>query len=510
MDLNQKSLHPVLSSSSSSETSNQISPDPTGGAGSGMARLGTADKPETPKLKPFDIKIGAPKNLETPVPRSGPATPFANSSVKKTGLRLGINVLGGNKPFNLSTPQPQSFDTPTALPKEEVAQSGLSSPIVLKSTPLPGSPSRQVGTDNPDLTHVPTTSPQPTALQDVASPPTTPKRSSVEVQNEDDLSNNLRMLAAKEMDVLEIGQKIKEMIETKRAMERDLERLKKKVERALVEQMQSGINSSSNASKGSRPNFFNLPGNNSGNGSRSPLRPRSQSPVRRNLKFGGRQNSGYSENSEYSNNETKGWGNNLFSKPLNFFQQFDTIIQNEFEKLHIPTVSEDKERESSSRGSSSSSFDNLEYSKEINEPIKSLAHNNSRSQEVVNSMTNQLWSFVNEVKSNLLSHDDSDDSPETQRTFSPGKLRSGNNANLAPTSPIQNRTRTPSVSNRTHYGQYSRLHKKRSNASLQPPEVVADGREGHNESPDGFANVVITDDGDLITVGDVEEEVSAV
>ncbi|GMF00710.1 unnamed protein product [[Candida] boidinii] len=41
---------------------------------------------------------------------------------------------------------------------------------------------------------------------------------------------------------------------------------------------------------------------------------------------------------------------------------------------------------------------NSNESKEINQPIKSLAEDQSRTNEVMNS----LWSFVSEVKSNLL------------------------------------------------------------------------------------------------------------
>ncbi|GMF64466.1 unnamed protein product [[Candida] boidinii] len=71
--------------------------------------------------------------------------------------------------------------------------------------------------------------------------PSNLKAELIEAEN-NNLSNQLRLLASKEMEILDIKQHIKQMIDKKRDLELELRDLKYKVEKSLLEQITSIIN----------------------------------------------------------------------------------------------------------------------------------------------------------------------------------------------------------------------------------------------------------------------------
>ncbi|GMG56315.1 unnamed protein product [Ambrosiozyma monospora] len=156
----------------------------------------------------------------------------------------------------------------------------------------------------------------------------------------------------------------------------------------------------------------------------------------------------YAPQSLHQHGKRQSW----FSKPINFFQQFDNMIYQEFEKLNLPGLG-DEQQSHLTNNYGDHDDDSSNGKREINEPIKALAGLTGGSTgvnngEVMQSVSNSLWSFVNEVKTNLLNDPSDFNNNATSQQQQQQQQESGNKIK-----PM--RARAPSVSSRQTYGQYT-------------------------------------------------------
>lgn len=156
---------------------------------------------------------------------------------------------------------------------------------------------------------------------------------------EDGLTAKFRKLASKEREILELNNKVKEMLIRKTELDSQLNQLKSDIQSELINNI---------------------------------TEPHLKSPTK--VKKLPLKSMGSLENPLESQDS---W----FNTPLGFIQKFDNMVSQELDKLNL---SDDPAHRS------------------INDPIKSIADNS----DVLNKVSNKLWSFVNDIKSNLLLDED--------------------------------------------------------------------------------------------------------
>ena len=287
---------------------------------------------------------------------------------------------------------------------------------------------------------------------------------------QDELSENFRMLASKEMEVLEIKNQLKDLLQRKKDKEFELQQLKLKIEKQLMANLKQQNNEQY------RHRFEQHTPKSPTSLQKSIIQPSSTyvDPLLDDSFFPMSSN-----NADDERNKRQSW----FAKPLNFIQQFDNLIYKEFEKLQIPDDDELSVSKDSSVLDMSYTLDQSKSSKpkEINAPIKSLADDGEASStDVVQSMSQHLWSFVNDVKSNLLVE-------ENEPISQPAP--SSKQSTVKPTSRLENpknRLRTASISKRQSYSQHS--HKKRSSSNSIKNEAVHSGSNEKQDIRDEFTN----------------------
>jgi hypothetical protein len=289
----------------------------------------------------------------------------------------------------------------------------------------------------------------------------------------DELSENFKLLASKELEILEIKNQIKDLMQRKRDKEFELQQLKINIEKQLMSNLKQQNNeqyrhrfenhipkSPTSAQKRIiKPTTSNI----------DPLIDDSYLPISPN------------NNLDNSNiDKRQSW----FSKPLNFIQQFDNLIYKEFEKLQVQDddnhIAEDDDDDYDDDDLRFVDM-NLNYNgkffkgnknkdKEINAPIKSLAfETNSTTTDVMQSVSNHLWSFVNDVKSNLLIEEEEEPETSSFVSSSPVKQLSQSQKNMMkkakPLELPKTRVRTASISKRQSYSQHN-VHKKRPSMNI--------------------------------------------
>lgn len=240
-----------------------------------------------------------------------------------------------------------------------------------------------------------------------------------------DIDEQLRYLALKEMCVVEIKDHITNLNNKLNEHQNELHHLREIIQRSLYKELSTG-NSLAKATE-TRP--------------RQNSNPRDEAIARtrrrRSSLFNDHHNKDFVTppiNDTTTNNTTPAtvtttanpestsriWSG--LSKPLNLIQQFDTLIQNEFEKSLLSEkdqqVHNDQSRKlekqishqsKSSEGSISSigSINSPLQSKSVNPrpiPMPKPYHNKpSKSDDMMQSVSSSLWSFVNDVKANVLS-----------------------------------------------------------------------------------------------------------
>ncbi|ODQ48688.1 hypothetical protein PICMEDRAFT_9215 [Pichia membranifaciens NRRL Y-2026] len=307
--------------------------------------------------------------------------------------------------------------------------------------------------NNNDITSIMNSSPTPLSPSKLDSIP------------QDELSENFRLLASKEMEVLEIKNQLKDLLQRKKDKEFELQQLKLKIEKQLMANLKQQNNDQY------RHRFEQHTPKSPTSLQKSVVQPSSSyvDPLMDDSFFPVSSNSADDERSK-----RQSW----FAKPLNFIQQFDSLIYKEFEKLQIPDDDELNVCKDTSVLDMSYTLDQSKSlkPKEINAPIKSLAGDGDASgTDVVQSMSQHLWSFVNDVKSNLLVEENE---PVSQPPSESSVKSSSQLVNP------KNRLRTASISKRQSYSQHN--HKKRSSSNSLKNEAVHSGNNDKQDIRDEF------------------------
>lgn len=210
------------------------------------------------------------------------------------------------------------------------------------------------------------------------------------------LEDQLRLLALKEMSVVEIKDSITSLQQKLNNHEKELHKLRELIQSLLYNELQ--INEKAD----------------------QPQRRRQNSNPREEAIANSRKN----RKSAYIDDKSSLWSN--LSKPLSLIQQFDTMLQNEFEKSlinHAPTkqtsqsqpvtnqqlhstLHKHRSRLSEDSSSSTSSMPSPLKSKSTkSDPINldELIQEEDHPEDMIHTVSNSIWSFMNEVKTNVLS-----------------------------------------------------------------------------------------------------------
>lgn len=363
----------------------------------------------------------------------------SNPNSSRKGINIGISLVGSapatNKIANDSfkTPRRQLFNKDISIDAQ--LESPISSHDSRNIIELDEEePRSSIETNHTDISSIINNSPTPQTNN----------------SNNDELSENFRLLASKEMEILDIKNQLKDLTQRKREREFELQQLKIKIEKQLMfnlKQESNNFNKLPNSPISAKKHIIK-----STNSNIDPLIDDSYLPI-----SSSKSTMNESMN-KYDNRQS--W----FSKPLNFIQQFDTLISKELEKLQVQD-DDDFEIVDMNHRINDGYHD---ANKEINAPIKSLAtDSNSTSTDVMQSVSQHLWSFVNDVKSNLLidenevaDHNNSNSSSNTSFISSSSPVKNVNTLSVP-----KSRVRTASISKRQSYSQHN-IHKKRPSMNI--------------------------------------------
>lgn len=236
-----------------------------------------------------------------------------------------------------------------------------------------------------------------------------------------DIDDQLRLLALKEMSVVEIKDGINTLTRKLNNAERDLHKLREVIQKSLYKELSQG---SSVAKPSSNPREEAIASTRIG------ARRRTLSSSSHNVPHINTQETS-------SDKRLSGLWSNL-SKPLNMIQHLDTMLQNEFEKSLLPDTNKanpsnksthklEPSKQYRSRKLSLSRTHHPRHSEDsisspgssIPSPLKSRESDSridldhfyppsdslyTRNQEdMLQSVSSSIWTFVNDVKSNVLS-----------------------------------------------------------------------------------------------------------
>lgn len=328
---------------------------------------------------------------------------------------------------DIATPSPTKHPSSTSSSKKLVSRSNSTrnrginlnlavSPLSVASSPAPKKSSLPQVTE----TSVPGSPSGPEDLKfDVPLPP----MDHLLTLNIDD---QLRLLALKEMSVVEIKDGINTLTQKLNNTEKDLHKLREVIQKSLYKELSQG----SSAKPTSNPREEAIASTRIG------ARRRTLSSSSHNVP---QISTTEAVTSPKNDKRLSALWSNL-SKPLNMIQQFDTMLQNEFEKSLLPdsTASStantsQKNRNDNTRqyharklslgstsrarhsedsiSSSSSSAPSPLKSRESNSkidldhffPHSESAYRTKNQDDMLQSVSSSIWSFVNDVKSNMLS-----------------------------------------------------------------------------------------------------------
>ncbi|KAI3402738.2 TDA11 [Candida oxycetoniae] len=216
------------------------------------------------------------------------------------------------------------------------------------------------------------------------------------------IDEQLRVLALKEMCVVEIKDQIQNLNSKLANHEAELHSLREIIQRSLYQDLR-GVASNTAATLGRQ---------------RTNSNPRDQAieslrTKRRSISNGGidiesrsqLQSQSQSQDHTSENSKSKIWSG--LTKPFNLLQQFDTLLQNEFEKSLIMT---DKKSVPSNSNQTRTSEDSANSEGSILSPLRSKtpntlrgAYKDRKSEDMLQTVSSSIWSFVNDVKTNVLS-----------------------------------------------------------------------------------------------------------
>ncbi|RCK58983.1 Topoisomerase I damage affected protein 11 [Candida viswanathii] len=234
-----------------------------------------------------------------------------------------------------------------------------------------------------------------------------------------DIDEQLRYLALKEMCVVEIKDHITTLNNKLNENQKELHQLREIIQRSLYKELSSG-NSLTKASE-TRP--------------RQNSNPRDEAIARTRR----RRSSLFNENTKdavtplntntttanmttpaTTNPESSSRLWSGLSKPLNLIQQFDTILQNEFEKSLLSEKDQQARQEQTRRlekrmsHQSKSSEGSISSIGSVSSPLQSKSVNpkqlpkqyynkQTKLDDMMQTVSSSIWSFVNDVKANVLS-----------------------------------------------------------------------------------------------------------
>ncbi|TID26207.1 hypothetical protein CANINC_002796 [Pichia inconspicua] len=256
-------------------------------------------------------------------------------------------------------------------------------------------------------------------------------------KDESEISENFKLLASKELEILEIKNQLKELMTMKREKELELQYLKRNIERQLLRKNQ---------------NYANNSLINTNNAPRSPTLAQKHRIKSLNSNVDPLLDDSYTTNqSHMDDNKRSSW----FAKPLNFIQNFDNLIYKEFEKLQISdseivtTEVHTGDILQENDGNEDEEYIDMEFNQ------KSPSNGEtSLSTDVLHSFSQHIWTLVNDVKANLLTDD----------------IGSTDTPILASSSPQKGRIRTASISKRNTYSQHGK-HINSNQAHMRRPSI---------------------------------------
>ncbi|CAI5759459.1 unnamed protein product [Candida verbasci] len=208
-----------------------------------------------------------------------------------------------------------------------------------------------------------------------------------------EIDEQLRLLAFKEMLIVEIKDSINNLNQKLLSHESELHHLREVIQKSLYQELKTDQSQQKIKTR-----------------QRQNSNPREEAIAA----IGTRKRSSSNQNDNDNEKESKLWSG--LAKPLNYLSQFDNMLQNEFEKSLINN--EQKQHQSrlsedsiSSSGSASSPLRQKTRKAKAKQSQQSQSHD-----DMIQTVSSSIWSFVNEVKSNVLS---SLNEPETNNNLKP-------------------------------------------------------------------------------------------
>ena len=233
------------------------------------------------------------------------------------------------------------------------------------------------------------------------------------------IDEQLRILALKEMAIVQRKEQIQNLHKKLRSEEGELRKLREVVQKSLYQEISGAASNTANKLNRQRTNS----------------NPRDQAIE--SIKAKRRSSSGATQQLELSPVENNKRSSKIWSgltKPLNMLQQFDTMLQNEFEKSLVLDKERQQQQEQQTRHPEQhiqqqhlqrqlardpnrvsyqlrSSEDSMNSNSAITSPLQSgtsqtlseYRNNQDRhSDDMIHTVSASIWSFVNDVKENVL------------------------------------------------------------------------------------------------------------
>ncbi|CAX42065.1 conserved hypothetical protein [Candida dubliniensis CD36] len=230
-----------------------------------------------------------------------------------------------------------------------------------------------------------------------------------------DIDEQLRYLALKEMCIVELKDNINNLNNKLKYHNKELHKLREIIQRSLYKELSSESTATkNNQSQNNRPRQNSNP--------RDEAIARTRTRRRSSLFHDNREDhldvspsNSISNASTSQESSSKLWSG--LTKPLDLIQQFDSMLQNEFEKslinerdqkrqLHSDNRKRLSHQSKSSEGSISSIgsiTSPLQAKSKAFEQKKSNSNNRTTTDDMLQNVSSSIWSFVNDVKNNVLS-----------------------------------------------------------------------------------------------------------
>ncbi|CUM49224.1 Topoisomerase I damage affected protein 11 [Debaryomyces fabryi] len=280
-----------------------------------------------------------------------------------------------------------------------------------------------------------------------------------------DIDDQLRLLALKEMSIVEIKDSIGNLNSKLQRNEKELHSLREVIQKSLYKE----LNSSTSKLKNEAQSNTNVtrPQRQNSNPREEAIASTKNRTRRRTLSSssGGAapvllsQQSTQNPDKQDRRNSTL-WSN--LSKPLNLIQQFDSMLQHEFEKSMIPQQNREIPSRTTHSHKSRHSEDSISSLGSISSPLNSKSKsisekpsndeldqyfaqqsgisksktdgvipkgNHMNSDDMLQAVSSSIWSFVNDVKTNVLSSLGDEEAPESGGHVTKGPLDFTNSDN---------------------------------------------------------------------------------